>query len=217
MSEPTPIRALVNDALLKLERGERTPRPEHEAPPAAPIPVPLVPKRFTDVRLETYLAETETERYALRAVKRWVELVAQGEPPMLALVGPQGTGKSHLLYGAAWALHAVGRRCSCFPWYRLADELRYGGASPYNGAPLEAHEFRSMLWGSKAILLDEVRPTAGTSFDDTELAKLACHCYDSHLPVLLTTNVSPLADVLGPAATSRYSQVVLTGRDRRQA
>ena len=152
----------------------------------------------------------------MRTVQRWVELVVAGEPPMLALIGPQGTGKSHLLYAASWALYEHQTRHRCFSWYKLADELRYGGVSPYNGAALEAHEIREMLWRAPVILLDEVRPTAGTNFDDTELAKLACFTYDHQVPVLLTTNVSPLDAVLGPAAASRYSQVMVTGRDRRQ-
>lgn len=184
--------------------------------PAAPEPAPIVPERFRDVRLDTYVAETDAERQALRTVRRWVDLVAGGTGPMLALIGPQGTGKSHLLYGAAWALHARQVRVACRSWYRLADELRYGGCNPYNGAPLEAHQVRENLWASPVLLLDEVRPTAGTAFDDTELAKLACHTYDQQVPVLLTTNISPLAAVLGPAAASRFTQIVLTGRDRRQ-
>lgn len=176
---------------------------------------PFVPKRFLDVRFETYKAETPSEEIALRAAQRWVDLVVLGEGPMLALIGPQGTGKSHLLYAAAWALYAKAKRAWCASWYQLADELRYGGKARYGDRPLEAHECRTLLWGQPVILLDEIRPTANTAFDDTELAKLACHCYDQVRPVLITTNVSPLADVLGPAAASRFTQLTLTGRDRR--
>jgi energy-coupling factor transporter ATP-binding protein EcfA2 len=183
---------------------------------APSVPAPFVPKRFTAVRFENYKAENEYESHALRVVRRWVDLVAKGDGPMLALVGPQGTGKSHLLYAAAWALHELNVRTCCRSWYRLADELRYGGPAYYGNSPLEAHEHRALLWRGPAILLDEVRPTANTAFDDTELAKLACHCYDQQLPILLTTNVNPLAEVLGPPAASRFTQEMLTGRDRRQ-
>lgn len=189
---------------------------EQQALPIPAIPAPLVPKRFAAVRFENYKPETDSEAHALRVVQRWTELAAKREGPMLALIGPQGTGKSHLLYAAAWALHAVHARSCCRSWYRLADELRYGGPAYYGTQHMEAHEHRTLLWRQPAILLDEVRPTANTAFDDTELAKLACHCYDQELPILLTTNVNPLADVLGPAAASRFTQVMLTGRDRRQ-
>lgn len=181
-----------------------------------PIPAPFVPKRFTAVRFENYAPETDSETRALRVVRRWVDLVAKGEGPMLALIGPQGTGKSHLLYAAAWTLHELQVRAWCCSWYKLADELRYGGPARYGSLAMDSHEHRSLLWRQPVILLDEVRPTAGTAFDDTELAKLACHCYDQQLPILLTTNVNPLAEVLGPPAASRFTQEMLTGRDRRQ-
>lgn len=187
--------------------------PDIQPPTRTPA---IVPKRFASVTLDNYIAETESEKYALRAVRRWVEVVAKGEGPMLAIIGPQGTGKSHLLYGAYWALDQASPRPSCFSWYRLADELRYGGTNPYNGAKLEAFEVRDRLWGAKIVMLDEVRPTANTNFDDTELAKVACHCYDAEIPMLLTTNVAPLADVLGGPAASRFTQIIVTGRDRRQ-
>lgn len=204
------------DRVEKLARAEIGAERRDEIPPPSTIPMPVVPKRFVGARFESFRPETDTETYALRSVQRWVEIVAKGEHPMLALVGPQGTGKSHLLYAASAMLHTLGKKHTCFSWYKLADELRYGGRSPYNGSPLAAHEVREMLWRAPVILLDEVRPTAGTSFDDTELAKLSCHTYDSHIPVLLTTNVSPLSDVLGPPAASRFTQITLTGRDRRQ-
>lgn len=176
----------------------------------------LAPKRFRDVRFDGYKPENDSEAYALKTMRRWVEVVQQGKFPMVALIGPQGTGKSHLLYAASWALLEAGVAHGTFPWYRLADELRYGGKNPYNGQAYEAHQMRAFVWERPIILLDEVRPTAGTAFDDTELAKLACHCYDNQIPVVLTTNVSPLSDVLGPAAASRFTQIVITGRDRRQ-
>lgn len=212
MSTSSPIRDHIIPALEKPPTRERL-TPEIQLPPRAAA---IIPKRFTGVTLDNYVAETETERYAVRAVRRWVDLVAKGEGPMLAIIGPQGTGKSHLLYGAYWALDQSPKRPTCFSWYRLADELRYGGTNPHNGAKLEAFEVRDRLWGAKVVMLDEVRPTANTNFDDTELAKVACHCYDAEIPMLLTTNVAPLADVLGGPAASRFSQVIVTGRDRRQ-
>jgi DNA replication protein DnaC len=176
----------------------------------------MVPRRFAKASFETYQAETPSEHTALRAVMKWVELVLAGDGPMLALIGPQGTGKSHLLYAATWALYTAEWRVVSRPWYRLADELRYGGTNPYNGVALEPFEVRTQLWDAPVLLLDEVRPTASTAFDDTELAKLACHLYDVMRPMLLTTNVSPLANVLGGPAASRFTQVELQGRDRRQ-
>lgn len=225
VSEPQLVRELLLPAVAHALEHPMRERQLPAAPEVARYSA-MVPKRFASATLDNYVAETESERYALRAIRRWVEVVVAGGGPMVAIIGPQGTGKSHLMYGAYWALYAGdGKwdtaprkppRPSCFSWYRLADELRWGGTNPYNGAKLESHEVRDRLWGAKIIMLDEVRPTANTNFDDTELAKVACHCYDAEIPMLLTTNVAPLADVLGGPAASRFTQIIVTGRDRRQ-
>lgn len=130
---------------------------------------------------------------------------------MLALIGRQGTGKSHLLYAAAGALQAaMDRRPYVRPWYQLGDQLRWGAGTQ------EAHEVRQTLWDMPVVLLDEVRPTSGTNFDDTELAKFACHAYDNRVAVLLTTNWNPLEEVMGGPAASRFLEVVIDGPNHRQ-
>lgn len=183
----------------------------------------VVPNRFTAASFDNFTADTPSQRTALKAVQQWVQHARNRNGLMLALIGPTGVGKSHLLYAAANALLGAGYGVYARGWYRLADELRYGGESPLalsrdsRPVALEAHEVRSLLWKQKIVLLDEVRPTAGTAFDDTELAKFACHAYDADLSVLITTNVHPLADVMGPPAASRFTQLVIDGTDRRQA
>lgn len=177
----------------------------------------VVPGRFAAASFATFEPATRSQAIARDAVLQWLELVRAGESPMLALIGKQGAGKSHLLYAVANALLDGGMRCYARPWYKLADELRYGGVVPW--APklrMEAHEVRELLVAQRVVLIDEVRPTAGTAFDDTELAKFACHAYDALVPVLITSNVSPLADVMGPPAASRFTQVIIDGPDRRQ-
>lgn len=197
----------------------RVSREEGDQPEIAPVVrAQLIPPRFADATFADYEPSTQGQRAALNATKFWSERAASGQCAMLALIGPQGTGKSHLLYSAASALLARGVRPYSRPWYKLADELRYGGESPFSvGKMLESHEVRAMLWKQRVVLLDEVRPTASTSFDDTELAKFACWAYDAKLSVLITTNVNPLAEVMGPPAASRFTQVIIDGPDRRQA
>ena len=144
---------------------------------------------------------------------------------MLALVGKQGTGKSHLLYAAVRELYAnrpddpkavleSGWKAPYVaPWYRLADHLRYGKGG--NDTVRDAQSERMALWAGRVVMLDEVRPTSGTNFDDTELAKFACHAYDNRVAVLITTNVNPLSQVMGDAAASRFTEVVVNGPDWR--
>lgn len=185
----------------------------------------LIPKRFRAATADSYQPVTASQQAALRAVLEWLSLVSQGRGPMLALIGKQGTGKSHLLYAAVRKIlegrpqdqKAVIESGWVPPysraWYQLADELRYGDGR--GDSHQRVQEVRRKLWEARIVLIDEVRPTSGTSFDDTELAKFACHAYDNEIPVLLTTNVKPLENVMGDAAASRFRQVVIDGPDWR--
>lgn len=181
----------------------------------------MIPERFRAATLCSYVPKTPSQESALKATRVWLDRVRAGEPAMLALIGLQGTGKSHLLYAAANALLENEIKIYARPWYLLADELRYGGSHPLTGSALDASDVRRVLlsppWSSRVWLLDEVRPTSGTAFDDTELTKLACLCYDRNYPALITSNVNPLADVMGAPAASRFRQVVVVAPDARQS
>lgn len=233
MGEVTPISAVVPDWREVMRQAEENPvefreqfgRVEaDEEPPAeriAGLKRYWIPERFQSASFATYQPRTPSQKSALRAVQAWTGYAQKGQPAMLAIIGKQGTGKSHLLYSAVSFLLNVGITGADLyarPWYRLADELRYGDVS---GATRDeqmaaAVAVRQRLWDHRIVCLDEVRPTASTAFDDTELAKFACHAYDKNLAVLITTNVSPLADVMGPPAASRFTQVVVDGPDHRQ-
>lgn len=181
-----------------------------------PTPKPRIPKRFADPgkTLATYRPQTASQAAAMETVMSWCEAVAARDGAMLALIGVKGTGKSHLLYSAAKALAEQRIAPFCRPWYSFADELRYGRGGAH---PRQAAEFRADLWGAAVVMLDEVRPTSGTDFDDTELAKFSCHAYDQEIPVLITSNVSPLSLIMGEAAASRYTEVVIKGPNGREA
>jgi DNA replication protein DnaC len=188
--------------------------------PQIQMPPPYVAARFADASFTTYRPDSgsPSQLAAVKATKHFCRMVHEGEAPMLALIGSTGTGKSHLLYSAAKALYAAEHRVFTRPWYLLADHLRWGGPSLFNPQlQLESQELRVALMLEPIVMIDEVRPTAGTAFDDTELAKIVCHAYDNGRAMLITTNVSPLANVLGPAVASRFTQVTITGPDHRQS
>lgn len=197
------------------ERAERMAREAHERLHAERAAA-FIPARFRGVvTFHSYQPESASERAALTAARTFATDALAGTGPLLALVGPPGVGKSHLLYAVANHFAAAGRRFYARPWYRLADELRYGGQLPGQPGRHDSYVVREYLYESPIILVDEVRPTASTAFDDTELTKLACHAYDHRLAMLVTTNVSPLAAILGDAAASRFTTITMTGRDRR--
>lgn len=193
--------------------------PEPDESIVPPLETLLVPERFRAATFKNYVPTTPSQHAALAAVGQWCKDVMAGTGPMLALIGTTGTGKSHLLYAAV--RHLVRRNYPVYAraWYKLADEMRYGGPSAYGGTELlEAKEVRAQLFGRRIVLLDEIRATASTAFDDTELTKFTADAWDRKSAVLITTNVSPLADVMGPPAASRFErQVTIIGPDHRQS
>lgn len=207
---------------------EPPPPPRLEAPPIeqAPVkfPAPEVPRRFRGVTLDSFRPDFSGPEYvqqlraARSAVDAWVQLALAGKPACVALVGTQGNGKSTLLWGAVAALTAARQRCYARPWYKLADELRYGGPTPWlPGVVKEPHELRRLLHDSNAIAIDEARPTAATAFDESELGKLAQHAWDNGQAMLVTTNTNPLSNLMGDAPADRFTIVQLdapSGRNR---
>lgn len=192
-------------------------RQEDRTLPGIRIPAPYVADKFLTADFDTYTPKSPSQLEALTWTKAFCKEIAAGKAPMLALIGSTGTGKSHLLYSAARLLHATGNRVFTRPWYLLADHLRYGGPSPFGARRMESHELRDAIMAEPIFMIDEVRPTAGTDFDDTELAKIVCRAWDHRGAMLITTNVSPLEKVLGPAVASRFTQITIIGPDHRQS
>jgi len=178
----------------------------------------LVPLRFRETKFSTFEPATDSQRATWNLARRWTSEAYEGGGGLLAIVGTQGCGKSHLLYSAINSLLFAReyRPVYARPWYMLADELRYGGPSIF--APHlhdEAQEVRTRLYSQRIVAIDEIRPTASTDFDQTELSKFACWAYDNRLAVMVTTNINPLENILGLAGASRFTQAVMTGPDLR--
>ena len=208
------FKAALKEVQAEIDSGKKLTRLPADVP-ATLVPERKVhasiPKRWQHTTLDDFEPVTEQLQRVHRAAKKFVTLAKKNtEGVMLALVGPPGVGKSHLLYGIATELLNAGVPIFCRPWYALAEQLRWGDGK------LDAREVREMLWKQDIILIDEVRATAGTSFDDTELARLACHAYDHCKTMLITSNVNPIRDIMGDAAASRFATVVLTGDDWRK-
>lgn len=212
MSQPAKVGSLI--AIARESEADPGPRLLPDVPADFDKPeraiVPTIPRRFQSVTLDGFRPEHAKQKRALAVTQRFVDTAVQCEGEILALIGPAGCGKSHLLYAAARALHERGVDVECRSWYTLADEIRYGDGK------LEAHEVRRRIFGAGALMLDEVRPTANTEFDDTELTKIICHAWDNRRPVMLTTNVNPLDRLVGSHVVSRITAVIVEGEDWRK-
>ncbi len=210
---------------------EAPPRPERipDEPlpePARIVLTPSVPERFKFTTLDGFRVDFSGPEYqqqltdARAAVAAWIQLAIARKPACLALVGSAGCGKSHLLWSAVDRLSKAGVCCYARSWYRLADELRYGGTTPWLTAKQQqrdAHELRQLLLDAPAVAIDEVCATAGTVFDESELGKIVKNAWDNRQALIITTNVHPLSNLMGDAAADRFTTVQLTapsGRNR---
>jgi DNA replication protein DnaC len=215
------LSALVERITSKVGRAA-----DHPAPP----PARKVASSAAEVRIGWYIRErhlhdtlhnyepvTPSQRAALDATRAWVESVKQKQGGALALVGGVGTGKSHLLYAAVRALNEADINCAASRWYDLANlfkKAKFAGSDDYEGAVM----LRDRFLNAKAFGIDEIRPTSGTDYDVTELAHLMTGAYERMQGVIVTSNYADenLTKIIGMAATSRLTSVVIEGPDMRQ-
>lgn len=203
------------------ENGLRAPHAEPAKPKVTDaVQVRLgwyLPPRHRSDTLESFEPRTPSQADALQATRDWIESVKDGEGGALALIGGVGTGKSHLLYAAIRALNEAGLHAAAGGWYDLADMLRqakYGHEEDVTQARLQ----KARILGAAALGIDEIRPTSGTEYDTTELSQLMTRAYRERQGVIVTSNYADekLARIIGLAAASRLTQVVVTGPDLRQ-
>lgn len=207
-----------------LDRAGRMPA---DLPPEPPRPTPrsavdvrlswYIPPRHQGDTLENFRPLTPEQETALRATRDWVESVKAGRGGALALIGSVGSGKSHLLYAAIRAVNLAGIHAAASGWYELADLFRrakFGHPEDLTEARLEKGRYLA----ARALGIDEIRPTSGTEYDTTELSQLMTRAYRQCQGVIITSNFADekLAGIIGLAAASRLTQVVVTGPDLRQ-
>ncbi len=214
------LQDLIGRFMARTERLPKDLPPTPAAPPRSAIEVRLgwyIPPRHTADTLESFQPLTDSQAEALQATRDFVASVLAGEGGALALIGGVGTGKSHLLYAAVRALNEAGIHAAAGGWYDLADTLRqakYGHEEDVTQARIH----KSRILGAAALGIDEIRPTSGTDYDTTELSQLMTRAYRERQGVIVTSNYADekLSRIVGLAASSRLTQVVVEGPDLRQ-
>jgi chromosomal replication initiation ATPase DnaA len=206
--------AMVAEATARAQRGELE---RHVNPPQpSRFGRPNVPDGMLDARFANFRIENRSHQLAYDLAVEWVRAVVAGERRRIALIGPTGVGKSHLLYSALWRLfedHHI--RAYSRPWaYELADALRQGRSVPGRD-DVPAHAVRRELYAERVVMIDEIRFTANTAFDSTELVKFATHASDNRVAVFLTSNANPLSQVMGPESADRFEILVMNGPSMR--
>lgn len=183
-----------------------------------------VPRRFAGATFATFEKRSPSQRAAWEKALEWVEATLSGQGPMLALTGPKGVGKSHLLWAARAEVYRVleerkaaedGRPHPEWPWPRarlwfdLAPMLE-------RGAEGRADAWR-MVKEAGCLMLDEVVPVQfGTREGiDPALRSMAMGAYANQAAMFVTTNRN-LAEVMGEAGASRFVELLVEGPNGRE-
>ncbi len=144
-----------------------------------------IPKRYRDRTLKGFNGERQPAAYksALRYVERYRELAGENKNG-LCLVGPTGTGKSHLAFGIVNELikQSVAAVVGVVP--DLLDSLR-----PKEGGNAAAEERLEILKTADLVLLDDLGAERGSDWAVERLYLILNARYVEQLPTIITTNV----------------------------
>lgn len=146
-------------------------------------------------------------------VHAWLESLVAGQARTLLLGGPTGTGKSWSTWKAIETLLVNGWRGT---WGIVtAYELSRIIAPPVEEEPLDE------LTRSGLLVIDDLGSVSVTDWAATHLLGLVDHRWRRHLPIIVTTNVRDLRDLVGERIASRLADgavsLVLDGPDRRRS
>jgi DNA replication protein DnaC len=170
-----------------------------------------IPRRYTQA--------TTTRRY----VHEWVYSVATDpeNTSSLLLLGPTGTGKTHIAYAALRLLCETPRRTD---WKAISAAALLGDLRPAPGRDTEA--VLASYTSASLLLLDDLGAAKSSEWVEEVLYRLIDARYNACLPSIFATNVSTpdeLTGRLGERTASRLVEmcrghlITLKGADRRLA
>ena len=145
-----------------------------------------VPLRYRtgEASLDTYVPKTRGQMDALAAVR---DLLAGKPPYALLLVGPNGTGKTHLAASAV-AQIVRGGGDACFTTHQdllLKIKATFGGGEDSEWNLVRTHRSYAFL------AQDDIAVEQTTAFAAGTLFNVLNYRIDEALPTILTTNVKP--------------------------
>lgn len=147
-----------------------------------------IPRRFTDKRLENFEPRSNYLEAALQLARRYIdkyeELKGAGRNG-LYLVGPAGTGKSHLAYAIISRLiesSQVAAVAGAVP--ELLDMMR-----PNQDKNQEAEERMELIKTADLVLLDDLGVEKETPWVMERLFLIINARYNAQLPTIITSNI----------------------------
>jgi DNA replication protein DnaC len=151
-----------------------------------------IPANYRHASFETFLLPTDNPvlQRSLADVMLAVSSFARSYPktakPGLLLVGPPGSGKTHLAVAALRALMARGHEGIFFDYQNLLDRIRAGYSEALGAANRDA--YRSVL-ESELLLLDDLGSHRVTEWVEDTVTAIVTHRCNHKKPTIVTTNL----------------------------
>lgn len=199
---------------LRLRALEQGLTDDHETIPPTPeqqrrgsLIARYIPPSLVHATMENYHAVVQDQKRMIQLTHRFIDRCKNPDPsrdaPFLLFCGKGGSGKSHLLSAACRALIDSGIHAAQWLWSDLADILR---AATLDGDQ-RYKTMRDWLYAAQVVILDELRPTSASSYDERTLSNLIIRCGRERIPVLASANypVGELSALFDPAILSRLT------------
>lgn len=159
-----------------------------------------IPRNYRNASFDTFLAtDGKTLRDAMVLIKGYANEYPLGKKPGLLLVGPPGTGKTHLAVAALRQLISRGFEGTFFDYQNLLERIYAGYSEALGTSNREAYR---VALDTEILLLDDLGAHRINDWVEDTVTSIITHRYNHQKPLIATTNL-PDPDLGGVDNASR--------------